>query len=568
MLSNKARQIYIKPTIISISISLLFNLVNFYFLAAIIGSLSSLLLAIFSTVIIVAAVTYYQIVAPMQACMLHILQRAKGKYDESTINHGYSHKALESHCELGNCYSSIVNTLSDFYAMAGKLVANSSGSAIVAAEVSFAAEGLSKRVHAEVDDINHIADSSNNISQIVSEASQNATSAAEFANLMRDSSNEGQQVIHSAVTTMRETNQQAKATSKIVASLENKSEQIKGITSVINGIAEQTNLLALNAAIEAARAGEQGRGFAVVADEVRVLAHKTGEATQEIGVTIDEIGKDVQSAVDTMSKLVQGIGTGTEATEAVGEQLKIINEQAELIHVQVQEIASGTEQNSTEVNQISSAIGSVSGHLQTTEQELQHVVRQSHDLSKMAEGMHIMLLGFNLQSVHGDMKNIAEDAVKKIQTMFEGAINSGKISLADLFDRNYQEVPNTDPLKYTTRFDQFTDRVLPEIQEPILAENKQIIYAGAVDNNGYFPTHNKRFSQPLTGNYETDFVNNRTKRVFNDPTGKRCGSHTEPFLLQTYKRDTGEVMHDLSVPIYIQGKHWGGFRMGYQAEQL
>ena len=99
----------------------------------------------------------------------------------------------------------------------------------------------------------------------------------------------------------------------------------------------------------------------------------------------------------------------------------------------------------------------------------------------------------------------------------------------------------------------------------LLAKLPQLAYAGAVDNNGYFPTHNKKFSQPLTGNYDVDIVNNRTKRIFDDRTGSRCGSNTKAFLLQTYKRDTGEVMHDLSAPIYVDGKHWGGFRVGYRS---
>jgi len=111
----------------------------------------------------------------------------------------------------------------------------------------------------------------------------------------------------------------------------------------------------------------------------------------------------------------------------------------------------------------------------------------------------------------------------------------------------------------------FTDRALPDLQEGLLSKMPQLAYAGAVDNNGYFPTHNKKFSQPLTGNYDVDIVNNRTKRIFNDRTGTRCGSNTKPFLLQTYKRDTGEVMHDLSAPIYVDGQHWGGFRVGYRS---
>lgn len=108
---------------------------------------------------------------------------------------------------------------------------------------------------------------------------------------------------------------------------------------------------------------------------------------------------------------------------------------------------------------------------------------------------------------------------------------------------------------------------MPSIQEPILVTMPHLAYAGAVDDNGYFPTHNKKFSQPLTGNYETDLLNNRTKRIFSDRTGSRCGSNTKPFLLQTYQRDTGEVMHDLSVPIYVNGRHWGGFRIGYRSGQ-
>ena len=139
------------------------------------------------------------------------------------------------------------------------------------------------------------------------------------------------------------------------------------------------------------------------------------------------------------------------------------------------------------------------------------------------------------------------------------------MSVDDLMDRNYKPIDHTNPTKFHTRYDRFTDDVLPNIQEPILAGNDYILYAGAVDDHGYFPTHNRRYSQPLTGDYNTDLANNRTKRIFDDRTGSRCGSNTQKFLLQTYKRDTGEIMHDMSVPIYIKGRHWGGFRIGYKA---
>ena len=126
-------------------------------------------------------------------------------------------------------------------------------------------------------------------------------------------------------------------------------------------------------------------------------------------------------------------------------------------------------------------------------------------------------------------------------------------------------MPHTHPQKYTSRFDAFTDRTLPSIQEAVLRQSPELVFAICTNQRGYVPTHNDKFAHPLTGRYEVDLVNSRSKRIFSDRTGSRCGSHTQKVLLQTYKRDTGEVMHDLSVPIWVNGKHWGGFRMGYKA---
>lgn len=92
-----------------------------------------------------------------------------------------------------------------------------------------------------------------------------------------------------------------------------------------------------------------------------------------------------------------------------------------------------------------------------------------------------------------------------------------------------------------------------------------MVYAIGTDRNGYVPTHNTRYSQALTGDYEKDIVGSRTKRIFDDPVGKQCGKSQMPFLIQTYRRDTGEIMHDISAPIYVNGRHWGGFRIGYRA---
>jgi methyl-accepting chemotaxis protein len=146
------------------------------------------------------------------------------------------------------------------------------------------------------------------------------------------------------------------------------------------------------------------------------------------------------------------------------------------------------------------------------------------------------------------------------------AIDRGELKLEDLFDQNYAPIPNTKPQKFHTRYDSVADKLLPPLQEALLDRNPALSFAISCDTNGYVPTHNRRYTQPLTGDEAKDMAGNRTKRIFSDTVGKRCGSHEAPFLLQTYRRDTGEIMHDISAPVYVKGRHWGGFRIGYRTD--
>lgn len=134
-----------------------------------------------------------------------------------------------------------------------------------------------------------------------------------------------------------------------------------------------------------------------------------------------------------------------------------------------------------------------------------------------------------------------------------------------LFASMYYPVAKTDPPKFTTDWDRLSDRDILQIEEAVLAKSPVIVYAVMVDRFGYLPTHNARYSQPLTGNLANDLVNNRTKRIFNDRTGLAAAKNKASFLIQRYQRDTGEIMADLSVPVLIGGKHWGAVRIGYRA---
>jgi len=167
---------------------------------------------------------------------------------------------------------------------------------------------------------------------------------------------------------------------------------------------------------------------------------------------------------------------------------------------------------------------------------------------------------------HDQVKSYAKELHDGVQQVIAEALQRGTISEADLFDRAYKPYPQkTDPPKFTTRFDSFFDRAVSPLQEAIVNKDSNVLYAICFDDKAYVPTHNLRYSKPLTGDPEVDRNNNRTKRIFGDHTGSRGAANLDGVLLQTYRRDTGEILNDLSLPIYVNGRHWGGIRIGYKA---
>lgn len=438
-------------------------------------------------------------------------------------------------------------------------------SSLSLAATSHRVDQLRKNTHLATEQSEEIANAAETILATTRQSSENAANAAQFAVQTKENSSQGRAALQQAINDLHLMSKRTQETSGLVSRLTESSRRIQEITQVIDTIAKQINLLALNAAIEAARAGEQGRGFAVVADEVRKLAEKTSAATSQIGGMVSEIGEETIAAANTMTTLAEEVAHGVNSIGEVGVQLDGILEHTAALEEQVLAIARGAEGNHQQVDQISASIAAIHNELLGIESEMKGVSEQTMVLSDLSEGMYESLAELNLDTVHNRLFKVARNAADRIEHIFGQAVHSGQISMDDLFDRKYQPIPNTNPTKYTTRFDKFTDRVLPDIQEKVLGENPNVVFAAAIDPNGYIPTHNQKFSKPLTGNLETDIANNRTKRLFNDRTGSRCGSHTKKMLIQTYKRDTGEIMHDISVPIMIQGKHWGGFRMGYRA---
>ena len=407
----------------------------------------------------------------------------------------------------------------------------------------------------------------------VSDVAQRAQEAAAIAEAAKEHSAHGVTIVGEASDEILRIAASVEQSAKVVSALGERSAEIAGIVRVIHEIADQTNLLALNAAIEAARAGEQGRGFAVVADEVRKLADRTTAATNEIGKVIAAIQDETSSAIKAIVAGENQARHGAELAHEAADALQAIYNGAQETLEKVGFIAAAMIEQQGRAQDIAEHVTNIIGLADANSDNARHTLDEATQLDYLATNLEdvgkVFKLGDSGQAAgetHRKLTGIVREAALAAAKALESCVDRKEFALDDLFDKSYQPIPNTSPEKYRTRYDEAADRILPGVQEPILDRNPEITYAIACDTGGYVPTHNRRFSQPLTGDKAKDFVTNRTKRIFSDPVGKRCGSHEVPFLLQTYRRDTGEIMHDISAPIYVKGRHWGGFRIGYKTD--
>jgi methyl-accepting chemotaxis protein len=163
----------------------------------------------------------------------------------------------------------------------------------------------------------------------------------------------------------------------------------------------------------------------------------------------------------------------------------------------------------------------------------------------------------------------AMEAGTALTKLFEDAVASRAISVEDMFDTDYVEIPGTNPLQHRTRILDWADRALPPFQEAFLARDPRMAFAATIDRNGYLPVHNKIYSHPQRpGDVVWNTANSRNRRIFNDPAGLAAGRNVRAYLIQSYARDMGNgktiMMREIDVPIRVKGRHWGGFRTAYK----
>ncbi|MBI5885562.1 MAG: methyl-accepting chemotaxis protein [Deltaproteobacteria bacterium] len=320
---------------------------------------------------------------------------------------------IHSNDEVGFLASTLNAMKQSLSGMIGSIITTSGQVASASEELSATVSQISARVEEQSAKAQQVATSASQMSSTITEIAKNAANIAESARTTADVAKEGSGVVNKTVSEVQAIAEMVTHSSRMITSLGERSRQIGEIVVVINEIADQTNLLALNAAIEAARAGEHGRGFAVVADEVKKLAERTTVSTKEIGAMIADIQHETTGAIKSMNESLVRVETGVGLSSQAGKSLAKIVESVGALQTMVEHIAASTEEMSATSGEISDYIEVIADISKETSTSSGHISAASDELSGLSIDLKLMAEKFKISgsntarvlSIEGGRKN-------------------------------------------------------------------------------------------------------------------------------------------------------------------
>ena len=302
----------------------------------------------------------------------------------------------QSKDEVGQLAASFKTMVGNLRQTIGQVGEASAAVASASSQISSSTEEMSAGAQEQNSQASEVASAVEEMTKTIVENSRNASNTADTAKNAKNAAEEGGKVVDETVVGMKRIADVVNRSAETVKALGKSSDQIGEIIGVIDDIADQTNLLALNAAIEAARAGEQGRGFAVVADEVRKLAERTTKATKEIAGMIKTIQADTSGAVESMEEGTKEVDNGIKLADKAGASLKEIVGLIQNLTDMVSQIAAASEEQSSASEQISKNVEGISSVTNQSAAGIQQIARAAEDLNRLTENQQSLVAKFKL----------------------------------------------------------------------------------------------------------------------------------------------------------------------------
>jgi len=460
------------------------------------------------------------------------------------------------------------SSFSDIGDRAGRLSVEIADAAGLIDDLTALGKTQSERAQGAMAAARQMAETNAVLSSAMSAARASADAAEET---LRESSSHVSNALTNSIEKIEALGDGAIALKEAIEKVSATIQRVQETSAAVRRIADETELLALNATIEAAHAGTAGAGFAVIAGAVKRLAEQSRQSTKDAQAHLETL-------TITLSELVSRADVNTQTAiaakaESKGAQASITELEALVETVQgmtheIGTMAAQVDSNNACFDSLSYELTGLVGAVEAGSGKLTQAKARTDSILTISEDFLLFIAESGIKTPDTPIVTLCQKTAAQIATAFERAVAKGAITADALFDERYVPIPGTDPQQMMTKFVAFTDKILPEFQEPLLEADPRIVFCAAIDRNGFLPTHNLKYSQPQGDDPAWNAANCRNRRIFNDRTGLSAGRSKRSFLLQTYRRDMGGgefvLMKDVSAPITVNGRHWGGFRIGFK----
>jgi methyl-accepting chemotaxis protein len=343
--------------------------------------------------------------------------------------------------------------------------------------------------------------------------------------------------------------------------------QVQTVSSTIETIARKTNMLALNATIEAARAGDAGRSFAVVAAEVKKLAHDTRSATSQIASTIGELTREAGAVTTEIKTGVERSRAAQSGFGQISETVREVSEIVTMVDRQTEGIAHSTSMIQTSVDRVKAGLTDFAGDARNNGSQLLQAQKRLEHLELLSNTMLDTLANSGAEIDDTPFILKAQEAMRAIQLAVERGVESGEITMDEVFDRNYRLIEGSNPEQFDTHFCDFADKYVRPILDRVKGSDDRLIGSAITDVNGYLPTHLTERSHVPGPDPVWNDAHCRNKRIFMDDTTAAAIISEKPAMLATYRMELGDKfipVKNVFVPLWIKGRRWGNYELAYR----